>query len=69
MPEEERKRKGLILLTPSAGYSYLTNGDVWSQAVYLGKNDDISNWHDTNELPPNIESIDEYITPQTDSAE
>ena len=39
---------------PSDGYKYLSNGTVWSEGIYLGKADSISNWHDTNDepLPP-----------------
>ena len=36
---------------PSEGYKYITNGTVWSDGIYLGRADDISNWHDTNEEP------------------
>lgn len=37
---------------PSEGYKYLTNVEVWSERIILGKNDSINNWHDTNEEPP-----------------
>jgi len=39
-------------LTPEEGYKYITNGDVWSEIAYLGIHDSPSNWHDTNEDPP-----------------
>lgn len=37
---------------PGEGYAYITNGTVWSEGLYLGRSDSISNWHDTNEEPP-----------------
>ena len=37
---------------PSPGYLYVSNGEVWSDSIYLGKDDRIENWHDTNEEPP-----------------
>lgn len=37
---------------PSDGYEYLSNGEVWTDGIYLGRNDSITNWHDTNEEPP-----------------
>lgn len=37
---------------PSEGYSYISNGEVWTDSIFLGKDDDIANWHDTNEEPP-----------------
>lgn len=36
---------------PSEGYKYITNGEVYSEGVYLGINDKPENWHDTNEEP------------------
>lgn len=36
---------------PSDGYDYITNGEIYSGRIYLGSNDDISHWRDTNETP------------------
>lgn len=36
---------------PSEGYKYITNGTSWSDGIYLGRLDNIANWHDTNEEP------------------
>lgn len=40
---------------PDEGYKYLTNGEVYTDSIYLGKNDSIDNWHDTNDEPPEPE--------------
>ena len=40
---------------PSPGYSYISNGEIWTDSIYLGKTDKINNWHDTNEEPPEPE--------------
>ena len=37
---------------PSTGYKYLTNGEVFSNQIWLGRTDSISNWHDTSDEPP-----------------
>ncbi|MBR5342608.1 MAG: hypothetical protein IK149_01780 [Oscillospiraceae bacterium] len=37
---------------PGEGFKYITNGEVFSDGIYLGKNDSIDNWHDTNDEPP-----------------
>ena len=37
---------------PDDGYKYVTNGTVYSDGIYLGKTDNIANWHDTNDEPP-----------------
>lgn len=39
-------------ITPGDGYARITNGEVYSTLVYLGKNDSPTNWHDTNDEPP-----------------
>lgn len=44
-------------LTPDEGYKYITNGEVYSELVFLGKNDSVDNWHDTNDEPPALEEI------------
>lgn len=36
---------------PSEGYKYVTNGEVFSNGIYLGINDSHENWHDTNDEP------------------
>lgn len=40
------------VLEPEDGFKYITNDEVWSTMVFLGKNDNVDNWHDTNEEPP-----------------
>lgn len=37
---------------PSPGYKYLSNGEVWTDGIFLGRTDDINHWHDTNDEPP-----------------
>lgn len=37
---------------PSEGFMYISNGEVWSDSILLGANDNIGNWHDTNDEPP-----------------
>lgn len=37
---------------PSPGYKYISDGDVWTDGMYLGTSDNIVNWHDTNDEPP-----------------
>ena len=37
---------------PDDGFKYVTNGKVYSDSIYLGKNDSVANWHDTNDEPP-----------------
>lgn len=37
---------------PSDGYQYITNGEIYTDSIYLGVTDRIENWHDTNEQPP-----------------
>lgn len=39
------------ILEPQDGYQYITNGSIFSDYVVLGKNDNVKNWYDTNELP------------------
>lgn len=47
-----------IILKPEKEYKYITNGVTYSKCVYLGKNDSIENWYDTNDEPytPNSET-------------
>lgn len=40
---------------PDEGYKYISNGEVWSEGIYLGTADSIDNWHDTNDEPPEPE--------------
>ena len=42
----------IIQLKPEENYKYITNGEVWSDWIILGRTDKIENWHDTNEEPP-----------------
>lgn len=37
-----------VKLEPSETYEYITNNEVWSKFVILGKNDKEENWEDTN---------------------
>lgn len=37
---------------PDEGYKYITNGEVFTDSIYLGARDSIANWHDTNDEPP-----------------
>lgn len=48
-------------LTPNEGYKYITDGEAWSDLVFLGKHDSVDNWHDTNDEPP-IPEDDEDAT-------
>lgn len=36
---------------PGDGYKYITNGEVYTDSIYLGSRDNIDNWHDTNDEP------------------
>lgn len=36
---------------PSSGYRYLSNGETWTDSIYLGDGADINEWHDTNDEP------------------
>ena len=40
---------------PDDGYKYISNGEVWTDSIFLGANDVILNWHDTNDEPPTPE--------------
>ena len=42
---------------PSEGYTYISNGDVWTDSIFLGSSDNIDNWHDTNEEPPEYDEL------------
>ena len=37
---------------PGEGYRYLSNGETYTDGLYLGRTDSIDNWHDTNDKPP-----------------
>lgn len=37
---------------PSLGYKYLSDGETWTDMIYLGRADNIERWHDTNDEPP-----------------
>lgn len=47
---------------PSDGYKYISNDEVWTDNIMLGKNDNIVNWHDTNEEPPVSQEPEEEIS-------
>ena len=36
---------------PGEGYKYLTDGEVFTDGIFLGANDSINRWHDTNDEP------------------
>ena len=40
------------LWVPSEGFKYLTNGETWTDSIYLGRNQDINCWRETNDEPP-----------------
>lgn len=40
---------------PSDGYKYISNGEIYTDSIYLGAKDSIDNWHDTNDEPPEPE--------------
>lgn len=42
--------KGVRVLTPAEGL-YLTNGDTYSEKVYLGKNAQIEDWQEVDSIP------------------
>ena len=42
------------LWIPSAGYKYISNGEIWTDSLYLGNGADISEWYDTNDEPPEL---------------
>lgn len=44
---------------PSDGFQYITNGEIYTDSIYLGSADSIDNWHDTNEQPQEIEPVTE----------
>lgn len=41
---------GITVLTPAEG-KYLTNGETYSQKVYLGKNGSPSDWREVDSIP------------------
>ena len=47
------------LWIPDEGYKYITNGEVYTNSIYLGKGQNINVWHDTNDEPPESEPEDE----------
>ena len=53
-----------VQLSPSDGYKYVTNGDVWVREVLLGAGSSQDNWHDTNDEPPTPPDPSEEATPQ-----
>ena len=46
---------------PSPGYAYLSNGEVWTDGLFLGRTDSIDRWHETNEEPPNLEDEEDVV--------
>jgi hypothetical protein len=37
---------------PSEGFKYISNGEIWTDSIQLGRTDSINNWYDTNDEPP-----------------
>ena len=54
---------------PSSGYKYITNGEIYTDSIFLGRCDNISNWHDTNDEPPEEEEISEEEITLEDKSE
>lgn len=50
------------LWIPDEGYKYITDGVTYTDSIYLGKNHDIANWHDTNDEPPEPDPGEEEAT-------
>lgn len=46
---------------PSEGYKYITNGEIFSNGIYLGINDSPDNWRDTNEEPESEGDAEEIL--------
>lgn len=46
---------------PSDGYKYLSNGEVWTDGIFLGTSDRPENWHDTNDEPPTLEDEEDVV--------
>lgn len=45
---------------PSDGYEYITNGEVVTDSIYLGRGANIEDWWDTNDpTPPDINDMAE----------
>lgn len=51
------------LWVPSEGYKYITNGEVYTDSIRLGRTDSIDNWHDTNDEPPAPPDPEDEATP------
>ena len=50
------------LWLPDKGYKYISNGEIWTDSIYLGATDSVENWHDTNEEPPAPQEPDKDAT-------
>lgn len=48
---------GMTVLTPSED-KYLTNGDTYSQRVYLGKNASADDWQEVDSIPDETDDPD-----------
>lgn len=55
-------------LTPDEGFKYISNGEVWSELVFLGRTDSVDNWHDTNDEPPEPEDDEEATAEDYENA-
>lgn len=52
------ERNGLKILTPAEG-KYLTNGETYSEKVYLGKLDSADSWTEVDVIPEETEQTPE----------
>ena len=50
------------LWMPDEGYKYLTNGEIWTDSIYLGDGASVAAWHDTNDEPPTHPEPEEEAT-------
>ena len=50
-----REENGVTVITPDKGFKYVTNGEITSELVKLGKNDSAENWTNTNIEPVEVE--------------
>lgn len=57
----EESKVILRILKPTTKENWLTNGEVYSQVVYLGKEEPASNWHEI--------TLEEYATATAEELE
>lgn len=63
--EIKRGKKTLTKLSPTEK-AYITNGAVTADWIYLGKNDSVVNWSETDELPDEPETLPEEEATEED---